>query len=169
MAEMELAEVSAAKDLVMAELEDVVCEAGEDRYSAIDLADTIVEKLMKAGVLIPEWMPKLLTGEPAQGYYPTVSQVEAWEGRTAMPALLSAVEKVLALHKPETRFTAAGYEEYSFDTREEAMEWNPVTGSFIVCEHCGSIETDDDPDRSYRDSMWPCATVRALQDAIGGQ
>lgn len=59
MDEMERAEVSAVKGLVMAELEDVVIEANLNpgaSYDAIDLADTIVEKLLNTGVLIPEWM-----------------------------------------------------------------------------------------------------------------
>lgn len=83
----EPAEVSTAKDIVMIELEDVVAEANglAGDYSAITLADIIVEKLRKAGVLIPEWIPDPLTGKPAQGYYPTSSQVEAWEGRKVTP------------------------------------------------------------------------------------
>ena len=83
----ENAEVSAAKDMVMVELEDVVEEANNApgaNYDAITLADKIIDKLTAAGVLIPEWMP-MLNGKPAQGYYPTASQVEAWEGRAVTP------------------------------------------------------------------------------------
>lgn len=57
----EPAEVSAAKNIVMCELEDVVEEANDsvgelrehDLYDAIDLADSIVEKLIAAGVEFP--------------------------------------------------------------------------------------------------------------------
>lgn len=87
MSEMEPAEVSAAKDLVMVELEDVVEEANNNPgvdYDAITIADAIVEKLIGAGVLIPEWMPTL-DGNPAQGYSPTALQVDAWEGRGSTP------------------------------------------------------------------------------------
>jgi hypothetical protein len=74
---------------VMIELEDVVEDAnypGGERWSAVTLADTIIEKLLRAGVLIPEWMPMPLQGnKPAQGYYPTASQVEKWQGRAVVP------------------------------------------------------------------------------------
>lgn len=78
---LERAEVSAAKDLVMLALQKVVEEAGEE-FDTIELADSIVEDLLKNGALIPEWMPMPLQGgQPAQGYPPSAEQLEAWHGR----------------------------------------------------------------------------------------
>ena len=90
--------------------------------------------------------------------------------RTTMPALLSAVQNVLALHTPETRYTALGYDECSFDTAEEAREYSDDgdVNTFTVCAHCGHIEMSADSDRDYRDSTWPCATYKALTDALEG-
>lgn len=81
---MELAEVSAAKNIALAALEDADLPEDTDR---IGLADKIVSDLMAAGVLIPEWIPDPFdSNRPAQGYYPTASQVEAWEGRAVTPS-----------------------------------------------------------------------------------
>ena len=88
--------------------------------------------------------------------------------RTAMPRLLSAVESVLALHKPETRYTASGWEEFSFESRADAAEYGDVQ-EFKVCHECGQIETHDGgEERCYEYSIWPCATVRAIESALGG-
>lgn len=81
--QMELSEVSAAKDTVLAVLGD---HLDSEAHDLIAIADAAVEALLKGGVLIPEWMPKPFGGDkPAQGYYPTSSQVEAWEGRKVTP------------------------------------------------------------------------------------
>lgn len=63
--------------------------------------------------------------------------------RTAMPALLSAVESVLALHTPVY----------------------PHPGPDVACFHCAAPEPTPD------DGTWvpyPCETVRALESALGG-
>lgn len=82
--------------------------------------------------------------------------------------LLAAVEAIRALHRPETRYVARGYEEYSFETRSDALEYGEEVTTFDVCVHCGRVETDDDEDRGYRDSIWPCATAKALDAALSG-
>lgn len=88
--------------------------------------------------------------------------------RSAFPRLLAAVEAIRALHRPETRYVARGYEEYSFETRSDALEYGEEVTTFDVCVHCGRVETDDDEDRRYRDSIWPCATAKALDAALSG-
>lgn len=83
-------------------------------------------------------------------------------------ALLSAVEGVLAVHKPETRYTPSGYDECSFDTAEEAMAYgdDDEVYTFTVCAHCGGIEMGDESRRDYLESIWPCQTVKAIQNAM---
>lgn len=83
----EMAEVSAAKDQVADVLDDYLEDTEHD---TIEIADRVVEALLRHGVLVPEWMPQLLNGKPAQGYYPTASQVEAWEGRRVTPRRVHA-------------------------------------------------------------------------------
>lgn len=79
----ERSEVSAAKDTAMVVLQD---HLDGDEHDLIGIADAVVEALLKSGVLIPEWMPKPTDGgKPAQGYYPTASQMEKWEGRKVTP------------------------------------------------------------------------------------
>lgn len=80
---MERSEVSAAKDTVLAVLGD---HLDSEEHDLIGIADAAVKALTKGGVLIPEWMPMPFGGgKPAQGYYPTASQMEAWEGRKVTP------------------------------------------------------------------------------------
>jgi hypothetical protein len=75
----ELAEISAAKDTVYTVLEQFFdCE----EHDLISVADRAVSALLQSGVLIPPWMPQPFNGDrPAQGEYPTSSQMEAWEAR----------------------------------------------------------------------------------------
>lgn len=85
--------------------------------------------------------------------------------------LLAAVENVLALHVPETRYTAAGWEEVSFESRADAAEYGDTDNvqEFTVCHECGLIETHDGgEERCYEYSIWPCATVRAIESALEG-
>lgn len=63
--------------------------------------------------------------------------------RTAMPLLLAAVESVLGLHTPVY----------------------PYPGPDVACFHCAAPEPTPD------DGTWvpyPCATVRAIESALGG-
>lgn len=81
---MELAEVSAAKNAVWNVLDDYL---DHDEHDVIEIADRVVEDLVKRGVLIPEWFPDPHHEDaPAQGYYPTASQMEKWQGRAVTPA-----------------------------------------------------------------------------------
>ena len=75
----ELAEVSAAKNAVWSVLDGYL---DHDEHDSIEISERIIEDLMKRGVLVPEWFPDPHREDtPAQGYYPTASQMEAWEGR----------------------------------------------------------------------------------------
>jgi len=62
--------------------------------------------------------------------------------RTAMPRLLSAVENVLALHTPTY----------------------PAEGPDVACFHCAVPATTG----KYTWVAWPCPTVKAITDALGG-
>lgn len=72
------------------------------------------------------------------------------------------------LHKPERRYTPNLAESCSFDTPEEAAEYDDIdidlVTHFNVCAHCGPIEMGDgDPyGRDYRESLWPCETAKTL-------
>jgi hypothetical protein len=79
----ELAEISAAKDTVYTVLEQYLdCE----EHDLIGIADRAVEALLKGGVRVPPWMPQPFNeNRPAQGEYPTSSQMEAWNGRAVTP------------------------------------------------------------------------------------
>lgn len=80
---VEPAEISAAKDTVYTVLEQYLdCE----EHDLIGIADRAVEALLKGGVLVPPWMPQPFNeNRPAQGEYPTSSQMEAWNGRAVTP------------------------------------------------------------------------------------
>lgn len=67
----------------MAVLQD---HLNSEQHDLIGISDEVVTALLKGGVLIPEWMPMPFDGgKPAQGYYPTASRMEKWEGRKVTP------------------------------------------------------------------------------------
>jgi hypothetical protein len=75
------------------------------------------------------------------------------ETYAAGKAARAKLDAVRDLHKPEKRWHD-GSGEWSVDTPEECFE---------VCHHCGQLEVNDQaPDVSFRDSLWPCATIRAI-------
>ena len=119
--------------------------------------------------MIADWKAKTDAATPGERY----ARGKVWGDYEVMalahwPKLLAAVEAIRALHRPETRYVARGYEEYSFETRSDALEYGEEVTTFDVCVHCGRVETDDDEDRRYRDSIWPCATAKALDAALSG-
>ena len=80
---MELAEISAAKNAVWSVLDDFEFEGDVDLISA---SGRIVDDLIRRGVLVPEWIADPGNSErPAQGYYPTSSHVQHWNGRRVTP------------------------------------------------------------------------------------
>jgi len=100
--------------------------------------------------------------------------------RTDLPRVADALLAVLELHKVETRWTHPEWTG-SFDTREEAAEYDydeamgdvekSHVGSFEICAECGRVESEQlsdagDGDWSYRESLWPCRTVKAITEAL---
>lgn len=80
---------------------------------------------------------------------------------------------VYQLHRAETRYQVDG-DEHSFRTPDELVEYHGELPQsvhiFDVCVHCAYIETwveeeHGDHARDYRESLWPCATIRALGGA----
>lgn len=80
-------------------------------------------------------------------------------------AAKAQVDAALRLHTPERRYTTTGGEA-SWETAEDCAEDNDIpleaVKHFDVCVHCASIETGDDSDRDYRESLWPCDTAKSL-------
>jgi len=70
------------------------------------------------------------------------------------------------LHKPVRRYTGPDTDDRSFETAEEAAEYDDVAVEavtyFEVCGYCGDLETHDDEWRSYDWSLWPCKEAKAL-------
>jgi hypothetical protein len=93
--------------------------------------------------------------------------------------LIAAVDAVLAKHKPEKRWTHPDWTG-SFDSREEAAEYDydeamdddqkSQVDHFEVCAECGHIEAEQlresGDEWSYRESLWPCRTVAAIENAL---
>lgn len=80
-------------------------------------------------------------------------------------SLLSAVDRVRALHRPENR-----YSDSSRDTAEEAAENGDIDVADVecwqVCSHCGDLEERNAGDAwDFLDAIWPCASIRALDGA----
>lgn len=91
---------------------------------------------------------------------------------------------VRKLHAPQTRWMPGEDSECSFATWDEAAEWLTDRGEtaanvdtaivqFVICRHCGDLESwmmreNGEYGWGYREALWPCATVRAL-DGEGGQ
>lgn len=81
-----------------------------------------------------------------------------------------ALAPILALHRPEKRWTTPDYTG-SFDSREEAAELDesddgPNVDYFEICQECGRIERDWAEDHAeewtYKLAMWPCKTAVAV-------
>lgn len=95
-------------------------------------------------------------------------RMRARSAETRVEQLQGQRDAVCGLHKPERRYTPNLAESCSFDTPEEAAEYDDIdielVAHFDVCAHCGSIEMDDGDSygRDYRESLWPCKTAKAL-------
>lgn len=100
--------------------------------------------------------------------------VGALEREEDPPAALAAIEAVMALHKPESRFTVRGYENISFSSVEIAQEFvgKPVEPQgFTYCVECNRIEGGATVNAiefgyGYGASLYPCPTRRALGAVI---
>jgi hypothetical protein len=78
--------------------------------------------------------------------------------------LQARLDAVLALHKPERRYTF-GDAGYSCLTKRDAAEVFEVSFDriehFDICAHCGDIEMAEGCEHDYKESLWPCATAKA--------
>ena len=94
--------------------------------------------------------------------------------RTDVPALVAALESVLELHKPVKRYVVDGYEEVSYESREQAVEETEcdprAVTEWVLCEECCRVE--DGPDgvgpqvAGYANSDHPCTTYLTVQAAF---
>lgn len=88
--------------------------------------------------------------------------------------LSRAIDRVRALHKPETRYQSDPEDGWSTDDEEHVLEILDEMGSdgttvdnlhsFMVCSHCKHLETWQvaHTEGSLQESLWPCATILAL-------
>ena len=102
-----------------------------------------------------------------------IREDRAQDAHSHLPAALVAIEAVLALHRPESRFVVWGYEEFSFSSIEDAEEFvgHPVEAQeFELCVECKRVEDgaeDNAAEIGYETSLYPCPTRRALEAVIG--
>ncbi|MDV6300224.1 hypothetical protein R3P82_14045 [Dietzia maris] len=90
------------------------------------------------------------------------------------PTLVAALESVLELHKPVKRYVVDGYEEVSYESREQAVEETEcdprAVTEWVLCEECCRVE--DGPDgvgpqvAGYANSDHPCTTYLTVQAAF---
>ena len=91
---------------------------------------------------------------------------------TSLPKALTAIRAVLEQHKPVSRYTAYGYEEFSFMSIKDAHDFigEPVElDEFKLCDECMRIEdgaNDNAREIGYETSLYPCPTVQAIEGAI---
>ena len=86
-------------------------------------------------------------------------------------AKAEALGTLLALHKPEARYHPRDIDDRSWETIEEAREYadtyDEVMESFEICAECGRVESEQlreyADEWGYRESLWPCETVKATQ------
>lgn len=133
--------------------------AGLDRLAELPRFTPEAHLAADAAALIRHQQEALRVMASAQGRMQEVAQ-EAHD----------ALGRVRELHTPEKRWQI-DITEGSYDSREDAIEdWCECDGEcrcepvyFEVCAECGRIESgDDDREWSYRESIWPCATAKAL-------
>ena len=92
--------------------------------------------------------------------------------RDNLPRTLNALEAVIELHKPVSRFTMYGYEDYSFLSVEDAHAFagEPFeVDEFRLCAECMRVEdgaANNAEEIGYETSLYPCPTVQAIEGAI---
>lgn len=93
--------------------------------------------------------------------------------------LLAALEAVEALHRPEKRWMPYRDADCSYDTAEEAaldFSHSYTTDPsqmpyFEVCAHCKTVEDgvcegECTRENGYRESLWPCPTIKVIKEAL---
>ena len=100
----------------------------------------------------------------------------AWKTMPDTARLLAAVKAVTEVHKPVTLWMAHEDADVSYQSKEDLLaERADLTEAdlvpFELCSHCRMIE--DSPcegectmSAGYRESLWPCETVSAVESAL---
>lgn len=97
--------------------------------------------------------------------------IEACRENADAAGEMTAIEKVLALHTPVLRYSAACNPEHSQAAEEDAWHAcassspaDPVceVTSFAVCDECGRIEQSYEW-HDYEEAIYPCRTVTAIE------
>jgi AcrR family transcriptional regulator len=80
------------------------------------------------------------------------------------PLAVHGVEQVLSLHASDLRYH---HPDWGFTTAEEAADAAGIpvddVETFEICRHCAELEISGAADAVYDASLWPCATISALQ------
>ena len=95
--------------------------------------------------------------------------------RTMLPTAVAAIEAVLAIHFSEKRWQPDREAEFSYSDEEQVRdEWPDSEPTYFeVCAECKVIEEgpcdgECTSELGYRESLWPCPTVRAVTAALDG-
>lgn len=115
-------------------------------------------------------------GGSAKGVVETADAEFIAHARTGYPAALRALQAVLELHREEVRWTHEDNPEVSWGSRDEALEWDDQMAesltTFSLCAECKRVEEGPDGehifDVGYETSTWPCPTVQAITEHLGG-
>lgn len=98
-----------------------------------------------------------------------------FDGPYSVLAIDEALRAVLALHKVETRWLPWSDATGSYVSYEEALdeESDEEPTSFEICAECGRIEMAEEQHGlhdcpAYLNGLYPCATVRAITEALDG-
>lgn len=93
------------------------------------------------------------------------------EARTWARQMIEQYRAVDALHHAVPRWQIHPDDDYSWDSKEDAIEAGTTDPAapfdsdtvtfFLVCQECGVIENGTG-DRGYEAALWPCATARAM-------
>jgi len=85
------------------------------------------------------------------------------------------VDAVLELHRKETRWIHESNPEVSWNSREQALDYDDdmdpaLLTTFDLCEECKRVEEGPDDgehilDVGYSTSAWPCLTITTLERA----
>lgn len=130
---------------------------------AADIASKLVEQVVSGH--LDSALEAVERGDGAfEDYSPHPISIEG-DARAIVAAVTPVlVAAVLALHKPERRYTF-GDAGYSCATKRDAAEVFEVSFNeiehFDICAHCGEIEMAEGCDHDYKESLWPCATAKA--------
>jgi hypothetical protein len=155
-------------------------------YKGIRMSDGVAGAVFgPPGVPFP-WRDVKDRGEPPEGL-PSLPAVPAGArghglGQTPPATALAFDRQILAwrairkLHRPVHLWLPYPDAEFSFETRQEALDYGiddsdpEVTEDdkaqaladltpFAVCEECARIEREQSRDRGYEHADWPCATA----------